>query len=98
MADNISELERWYFEQGNGEWEHGYGVSIGTLDNPGWVMKIDLNGTKAENRTLDRVELHQSEDDWPDYRVVANQFVIHCGPQNLSALSEYLSNGSTNWW
>jgi hypothetical protein len=36
--DEIRELQQWYLAQCDGDWEHEWGVQIGTLDNPGWVM------------------------------------------------------------
>ena len=33
---SLSALENWYAGQCNGVWEHGCGVRIDTLDNPGW--------------------------------------------------------------
>jgi len=48
----LSLLEKWYSAQCDGDWEHQYGVSIGTLDNPGWTLEIDLRGTDSEDRTL----------------------------------------------
>ena len=27
-------LQAWYMSNCNGDWEHGYGVSVRTLDNP----------------------------------------------------------------
>jgi hypothetical protein len=30
-------LQAWYAEQCDGDWEHQFGVSVETLDNPGWV-------------------------------------------------------------
>ena len=50
MTEGISLLENWYVARCNGDWEHQWGVTIGTLDNPGWTLVIDLNQTKAENR------------------------------------------------
>jgi hypothetical protein len=41
----LQELQKWYRSQCNGEWEHGYGVEIGTLDNPGWSLNINLAET-----------------------------------------------------
>jgi hypothetical protein len=41
-------LQRWYAEQCDGKWEHSYGVRIETLDNPGWQITVDLNGTGLE--------------------------------------------------
>ena len=38
-------LEGWYTRCCDGEWEHRYGVCIETLDNPGWLIRIDLTGT-----------------------------------------------------
>jgi Immunity protein 53 len=35
-------LEKWYRARCNGDWEHQWGVEIGTLDNPGWRVHIDL--------------------------------------------------------
>jgi hypothetical protein len=44
--DNISWLEDWYEAQCNGDWDDGNGVKIDTLDNPGWMVTVDLNGTR----------------------------------------------------
>ena len=44
----ISRLQAWYARQCDGDWEHSYGVDIGTLDNPGWTVSVDLAGTKLE--------------------------------------------------
>lgn len=41
-SDPLKGLQDWYCSQCNGDWEHGYGVSIETLDNPGWSLKIEL--------------------------------------------------------
>jgi hypothetical protein len=49
--DNISWLEDWYTAQCDGDWEHGYGVHVGTLDNPGWRVEIDLVGTRYDGVT-----------------------------------------------
>jgi hypothetical protein len=31
----LPKLQTWYTEECNGDWEHQFGVDIGTLDNPG---------------------------------------------------------------
>jgi Immunity protein 53 len=31
---NDMSVEEWYSRQCNGEWEHGFGVEIATIDNP----------------------------------------------------------------
>jgi hypothetical protein len=36
----IEQIQGWYAAQCNGDWEHRYGVSIDTLDNPGWSVTL----------------------------------------------------------
>ncbi len=67
--DALSILEKWYSAQSNGDWEHQYAVHIDTLDNPGWVLEIDLAGTDAEDCFLKRVVIQRSETDWFNYWV-----------------------------
>lgn len=81
---NLSELERWYASQCNGAWEHSYGVMIETIDNPGWRVHIDLQGTTRQNTELERVEINRTENDWIQYWVEKKQFNIACGPRNLT--------------
>lgn len=80
----LSALERWYAARCDGEWEHGYGISVETLDNPGWRVRIDLHGTNKASARLDRVVLERSEKDWIQYWVDKAQFNIACGALNLS--------------
>ena len=47
-----STLEQWYLRQCDGEWEHGFGVEISTIDKPGWSANIDLHNTPKQNATL----------------------------------------------
>jgi hypothetical protein len=46
--DDLAWLTRWYAARCDGEWEHRYGVTIESLDNPGWRVRIDLRGTPLE--------------------------------------------------
>lgn len=47
--NNVDWLSSWYRKECNGDWEHTYGISIQTLDNPGWSVRIDLLDTSFEN-------------------------------------------------
>jgi hypothetical protein len=53
--DSIAGLQAWYESQCNGTWEHKYGVSIESADNPGWIVKIDTIGTSLENSPFEPV-------------------------------------------
>jgi hypothetical protein len=57
---SLSRLEKWYSAQCDGDWEHQYGVQLKTLDNPGWTFEVDLCGTDAAGRTLDRVKIERT--------------------------------------
>jgi hypothetical protein len=84
----LSLLEKWYSAQCDGDWEHQYGVSIGTLDNPGWKLEIDLRGTDAEDRALEHVKIERAENDWLDYWIEKKKFQARMGPQNLTEAIE----------
>jgi hypothetical protein len=49
-ASPLPELADWYTKACNGEWEHRYGISIQSTDNPGWWVQIDLAGTSLSKR------------------------------------------------
>jgi len=83
MTEGISLLEKWYVDRCNGDWEHQWGVKIGTLDNPGWTLDIDLNQTKAENRALEHTKIERTENDWIVYWVEKKEFKAAMGPANL---------------
>lgn len=76
-------LIKWYFGQCNGDWEHGNGIKIDTLDNPGWVIKIGLNETTLQNKEFQNVEIERSENDWIHCRIKNHVFVGAGGPFNL---------------
>jgi Immunity protein 53 len=84
----LSLLEKWYSDRCNGVWEHQSGVSIGTLDNPGWTLEIELCGTDAEDRTLERVKIERTRNDWLHYWVEKNKFHARMGPKNLTECIE----------
>lgn len=57
-------LQAWYASQCDGDWEHGEGVRIATLDNPGWELMVDLIGTALEGKNLEYRVTERSGDDW----------------------------------
>ncbi|WP_068129871.1 immunity 53 family protein [Roseimaritima ulvae] len=59
----LKRLADWYLTQCDGLWEHGCGLSITTLDNPGFSLKINLKGTQLENVAFERLEVDWDTDD-----------------------------------
>jgi hypothetical protein len=84
--DPLRALEEWYASVCDGDWEHSYGVKIGTLDNPGWSVDIDLLETPLAAAKLERVVVDRTDDDWVQYWVENGVFKGCCGTRNLSEL------------
>ena len=79
-------LQEWYVRHCNGDWEHGYGVRIDTLDNPGWIVRIDLKETELEARPFKAVRLERTDTDWMHCWRTADQFEAAGGPRNLAEI------------
>jgi hypothetical protein len=85
--DNCSWLEDWYQKQCNGGWEHQYGVRIETIDNPAWMVKIDLNGTRyAEIANVEIKENYESESEWMICKIVDAVYEGVGGPRMLGPI------------
>ena len=92
LRDWLDDLQRWYAAQCDGDWEHTYGVSIETLDNPGWRLRVDLVGTELEALAATRGRVERSETDWLDWRIADGRFEAGCGTYNLGeAVAAFLA-------
>lgn len=68
-------LEEWYKSSCNGEWEEDYGIKIQTIDNPGWLVIIDILETDLEEKEFVPLNIDNSDDDWVQCKVEGGQFV-----------------------
>jgi hypothetical protein len=95
--DLLGWFERWYQEQCDDEWEHHYGVTIETLDNPGWLVKIDLQGIKPGVTSIGRVLVvvgeppshengNQGGTIWMTCEISSGKFVGSGDPTQLRAI------------
>ena len=88
-ADTLLRLVAWYRAQCNGEWEHGRGIRIESLDNPGWLLKIDLTRTRLQDEPFERqsrglIEGSAIDDNWWTCSVTDEKlFTAACGPRYL---------------
>jgi hypothetical protein len=89
-VNSIVWLQEWYTQQCNDSWEHEYGVKIETLDNPGWLVTVDLAGTAMQG--VDMEEVHHGEtnhigihgkQDWLNCKRESDRFVGAGGPTSL---------------
>jgi hypothetical protein len=92
-ADLLQGLQDWYRRQCNGTWEHACGISLETLDNPGWLLTIELQATALETTHFDRID-YQSDHDahdwyqcWVEHKAdTPPKFSAAGGPHNLSRM------------
>ncbi len=84
--DYLAEIEKWYHSNCNEDWEHQFGVTIETLDNPGWWIEIDLEGTNLEKVQFNEISFTKPELDWYHCKVKDNKFIGSGGPQQLNIL------------
>ena len=71
---NIKWLEKWYEHNCNGQWEHLYGIKIETLDNPGWHVEINLEGTEYVNLKQKKLIRDMGSNDWINCSIAKGAF------------------------
>ncbi|MET4118665.1 hypothetical protein ABIB85_005341 [Bradyrhizobium sp. JR1.5] len=96
VGDVLERLERWYAAQCNGDWEHTYGITIETLDNPGWNFKVELRDTYLSGRTFEEVAEPQSSDHRKFFhcRVKDDVFAGACPPDRLGEVISIFLRGA----
>jgi len=82
----LRELQNWYESQCDEDWEHHFGISIGTLDNPGWMVTVDLSGTDLETETFQMIEDLRPDGAWIKCWVEGGKFNGAGGPQKLEEI------------
>lgn len=84
MDDLIETLQNWYASQCDEVWEHSYGISIDTLDNPGWSVRIDgVSHKKEMNLKIDRDD---DDIDWVNITATESEFDGCGGAKNLKEI------------
>jgi hypothetical protein len=96
MTDELTWLMDWYVAQCDGDWEHRFGLEIGTLDNPGWSLAIDVKGTRWASIPFDPVVHNLAQEErargpggekhWWDCRIEDCTFKAFGGPRDLPTL------------
>jgi len=82
----IKWLQDWYSSNCDGEWEHENIIKIQSLDNPGWLLEIEILdlSSKVSLKKWNIFEL--SEENWIGYDVDNNKFTASGDPTKLEAL------------
>jgi hypothetical protein len=62
------------------------GITISTLDNPGWDIKIELEGTELEGLEMKLILNNIDDNDWYGLKVEHNVFEAFGDPSKLEFL------------
>lgn len=76
----------WYNKNCNGYWEHYYGIKIETIDNPGWAITIDTEGSTEELKNIPWAFFEKNPTDWYGYKVEEKKFEASGDPSKLEHL------------
>jgi hypothetical protein len=76
-------LLHWFHQQCDGDWEHGNGVRISTIESPGWSLKVSISETVCENENFQEVIIDRTETDWVYCCLRHETFEGACGLHNL---------------
>ncbi|KAA9333580.1 immunity 53 family protein [Adhaeribacter soli] len=86
MADKLLDrIQDWYRNNCNGDWEHGFGIKIETVDNPGWSVEIELEDTALENAQL-RKQYDNGAEDWLFIEIKQKKFLGAGDPNKLNEI------------
>jgi len=84
MKSTLQRLSDWYTSQCDGDWEHGSGFKITTLDNPGVAVDIDLQGTSlAAVSYEEKKDRYDSKTEWMICSRKENRFEGRGAPSRL---------------
>ncbi|MET4073709.1 immunity 53 family protein [Hymenobacter sp. UYCo722] len=93
--DLLQRIQRWYTINCDGDWEHDngvsiwHGISVQTLDNPGWIVSINLKDTCLDASEMPYVLHERSTTNWFGYKVEKGNFEGVGGPENLTEILTY---------
>lgn len=86
MTTELQRLQKWFSLHCNGDWEHTYGVTVRTLDNPGWMLEVELRDTTHEGLPFQMVNVQRSDEDWVICSVKGTRFTGAGGVHNLEEI------------
>ncbi len=84
----LADIQRWYNAQCDNDWEHDFGLTIKTLDNPGWLVEIDLADTLLEDQPFEPMSVDNARGIWLSCHVAESIFRGAGDPSQLSRILE----------
>jgi hypothetical protein len=84
--DSLDKIQTWYRKNCNGAWEHQHGISIETIDNPGWCVTISLAESRTDDKKFEAIKIERSDEDWVTCQIQESYFKGYGGPRNLTEI------------
>jgi hypothetical protein len=90
--NTLRQLQEWYRNICDDNWEHRFGIKIDTLDNPGRSVVIDMEGTPLEKKDFSPtqagvdVQSNPLRKNWIVCRKEEKQFRAFGGPFKLEEM------------
>lgn len=79
---HLEALQEWYALMCDDDWEHEFGVSVDTIDNPGWTVTVDLERTPLEGCECS-IDARYAGGEWLHVVGDGKKFKAACGPRSL---------------
>lgn len=84
--NEVQWLQKWYYMNCFDTKCCECGVTIATLDNPGWYIKIDLKFTALETKQFQSITIERSENNWIFATRETSVLEFSGGPYNLEEM------------
>lgn len=67
-------IQNWFKDNCDDEWEHGEGIQITTLHNPGWDVEIDISNTSLATFEIPWILNEIGKQDWYGVKIENQKF------------------------
>ena len=84
--DDLVWLLNWYYNQCDGDWEHGSGIKIKTTEGSGWFFRVSVRETDLGDKNFQVLDMARSKSDWVRCSIENGIFQGSGGPFNLLEL------------
>jgi hypothetical protein len=92
IMNDLVWIQDWFSKQCDGYWEHDHGITIETLDNPGWYLTVELEETDLQDLNFEIIKIDRSDNDWIRCSIENNVFKGFAGPYNLPEILQIFRN------
>jgi hypothetical protein len=88
----INWLQNWVFQNCDGKWGKINRIFLRNIDNPGWLLTLQLANSRYENKHVPKMKIDRTENDWCHCFIDDEKFVDTGGPCNLNEMLNYFKD------